>query len=232
MKEIHDPAELHHYLELHQISHVFNPDVMPHLFLCQFEQGEQICKQGEPARWVYVLVKGKIKIFTTSPEGRSLILSFKKPLEAIGDVEYVQQADILNTVEAVTPVTMIGVSYRNLRQYSGNDPAMLRFLLEIISQKFYLKSASLSFNLLHPVEIRLASYLLSTTCDEADTFFGEPIRTVNLADIANLIGTSYRHLNRIIRQFCECGLLQRNKGDITVKNVEGLRLHAGQNIYE
>ncbi|MNI98592.1 DNA-binding transcriptional activator YeiL [compost metagenome] len=51
-------------------------------------------------------------------------------------------------------------------------------------------------------------------------------------DAANFIGTSYRHVNRVIRQFCAAGLVERSKGSIVVKDTEGLRALAGYNIYE
>jgi bacterial/archaeal transporter family-2 protein len=35
-------------------------------------------------------------------KGKRLILSFKSPLDVIGDIEYVQCTDIINTVEAVS----------------------------------------------------------------------------------------------------------------------------------
>lgn len=214
--------QVKHYLQEHGIESVFNEQLLPHLTLCTFEQGDLICSQGEAAEHLYVLVKGKVKVYTTSAEGKTLILSFKTPLEVIGDIEYVRGTDILNTVEAVSSVQMIGVHHRWLKKYGSGHAPLLQFLLDIITQKFYVKSTSLSFNLMHPVEVRLASYLLSVS----------QIRTDGLKDAANLIGTSYRHLNRVIRQFCTDGLIERGKGGISVTNREGLRALAGQNIYE
>lgn len=127
-EEIQDRQQLNHYLQAHQIEMIFNEQIFPHLSVYQFEQGEIICSQGEPAQYLYVLVEGKVKIYTTSSEGKTLILSFKTPLEVIGDIEYVRSMDILNYA---------------------------------ITKKFTMKSNSLSFNLLHSVEVRLASYLLS-----------------------------------------------------------------------
>ena len=84
---------------------------------------------------------------------------------------------------------------------------------------------------MYPVEVRLASYLLSISCAESDALFKSHI-SISLKDAANLIGTSYRHLNRVMTQFCEEGLIERNKGYILVKDLEGLRELAGENIYE
>lgn len=231
MKEQKDKELINSFLHAHQIETIFNEPLIPHLSLYSFEQGEIICSQGDTAQYLYVLVEGKLKIYTTSAEGNTLILSFKTPLEVIGDIEYLRDIDIINTVEAVTPVHMIGVHYSYLEKYSKDYSPLLQFLLDIITRKFTIKSQSLSFHLFYPVEVRLASYLLSVSVDESDPLFNEHL-SINIKDTANLIGTSYRHLNRVIGKFCTEGLIERNKGRIFIVNREGLRMMAGKNIYE
>lgn len=224
--------QLRYYIQLHQLHLILPESLYPHLTVCEFEQGEPICTQGEVSRYLYILVKGKIKIFNTSTEGRTLVVSFKTPLELIGDVEYVQDIEIINTVEAVSPVVMIRVPYRSLKEHGSDHAPLLRFLLDIITRKFSLKSQFMSFNLIYPVEVRLASYLLSVSFDENDTGFQGKLRTSGLTDAANLIGTSYRHLNRVLRKFAEEGLIERNREHIIVLDREALRERANQNIYE
>lgn len=231
MKEIKDREQLKSYLQTHKLETIFPELLVPHLSLYSFEQGEIICSQGEGAHYLYVLVKGKIKIYTSSAEGKTLILSFKTPLEVIGDLEYVQGIDFINTVEAVSSVMMVGVNHRWLKKYGSDHAPLLQFFLEIITKKFALKSNSMSFNLMYPVEVRLASYLLAVSFAESDLLFKNQI-SISIKDAANLIGTSYRHLNRVITQFCEAGLIERTKGFILVKDREGLRELAGDNIYE
>ncbi|WP_138493708.1 Crp/Fnr family transcriptional regulator [Paenibacillus pinistramenti] len=232
MKEVQDRQMLADYLSGHRLEKVFPEALLPYLTLLRFERGEPICSQGDRGHSLYVLVKGKIKVFTTSPEGKSLIISFTTPLEVIGDIEYIRGIEIINTVEAVTPVLMIGVPFRWLDKYGKDYAPLLQFLLDIITHKFYRKSNFLSFNLLHPVEVRLASYLLSVSDDDAELHTGGQISTSSLKDAANLIGTSYRHLNRVIQKFCESGLVERNNGYLTVINKEGLKKLIGHSIYE
>lgn len=232
MNETRLTEQLHQYIRLHKLDHVLPDSLYPHLTLCDFEQGESICTQGETLRHLYILVKGKIKIYNTSAEGRTLVVSFKTPLELIGDIEYVQDIEIINTVEAVSPVVMIRVPYRSLKEHGSDHAPLLRFLLDIITRKFSLKSQFMSFNLIYPVEVRLASYLLSVSFDENDTGFRGRLNTSGLTDAANLIGTSYRHLNRVLRKFAEEGLIERSREYILVLNPEALRERANQNIYE
>ncbi len=232
MKEINDAEVLNFYLQKFELEPIFTESLKPYMSLYHYDQGELVCSQGDPSEVLYVLVKGKLKIYKTSAEGQILVISFKTPLEVVGDIEYVKNTDIVNTVEAVTPVQLIGIPYRWLRRHVQDHAPFLHFILDIITQKFYIKSNSFSFNLMYPVEVRLASYLLSVSSDEIDEPLDEQLSTANLKDAANLIGVSYRHLNRIVYQFCSEGLVERSNGRIVVKNREGLRALAPHNIYE
>ncbi|MHC0036906.1 Crp/Fnr family transcriptional regulator [Pseudoneobacillus sp. C159] len=226
MKIENNSERLKHYLQEYRLESVFNEQLFPYLSLYHFEQGEIICSQGDLPEYLYVLVKGKVKIYTNTADGKTLILSFKKPLELIGDIEYIRHIDIINTVDAVSPVTMIGISYRWLRAFGHEHPPLLHFFLDMLSEKLYTKTLSLSQSLMHPVEVRLASYLLSNISVDSATML------INIKDTANFIGTSYRHLNRVIEQFSREGLVERRKGFIIVKDQAGLHRLANHNIYE
>lgn len=232
MMESRHAERLRHYLARHRLEHVFPQPLFARLSLMQFERGERICEQGEPAGRLYVLVEGKIKVFTTSPEGRALVLSFREPVEIIGDVEFIGRRDLMNTVEAVSRSLAIAVDYRDLEAYGMSHAPLLQFLLEVVTHKFYTKSNAMSFNLMHPVEVRLASYLLTVCQEETGLPHQGGSATVHLADAANYIGTSYRHLNRVLRQFIDEGLVERAGGQIRVSDRAGLLAKAEHNIYE
>ncbi|WP_334077557.1 Crp/Fnr family transcriptional regulator [Paenibacillus sanfengchensis] len=232
MKEIKDPALLETYLRDYELGSVFYEKIRPHMALYAYDRGELICSQGESPEFLYILVKGKLKVFMTNAEGKTLVISFKTALELVGDIEYVQDTDILNTVEAATGVHMIAVPYRILRKHGREHAPLLQFLLNVITKKFYLKSNSISLNMMYTVDVRLASYLLAVSSDESHNPVPGLLSTAELKDVANLIGVSYRHLNRIVLQFCSNGLLERKKGGIVVKNPDGLSKLAIRNIYE
>ncbi|QOS78722.1 cyclic nucleotide-binding domain-containing protein [Paenibacillus sp. JNUCC31] len=232
MEEIQDEHQLLHYLKQYQLESVFHEPLRPHMTLCHFEKCELICREGELSEYLYVLVEGKIKIFTTSSQDKTLVLCFKTPLEVVGDIEYVRESNIVNTVQAVSPVVMLRIHYKWLAEHASEYAPLLKFLLKIISHKFYIDSNFSNFNLMYPVEVRLASYLLSISTEEAGTVVHEELDAFNLTDIANLIGTSYRHLNRVIQKLCEEGLIMRDQGFIMVKDRAGLAEVAGHNIYE
>lgn len=221
-----EQAQLDNYLDRFQLTEVFAGGLRDHLQPVAFQAGDWLCRQGDAADRMYLLLEGKLKITHMSATGKRLVLSFKHPFDLVGDIEYVRRTPLMNTVEAVTPVKAVSISYAALEQKGADNPALLRFLLETITMKFELKSHSMSFNLLYPVEVRLASYLLSMT-PETPTL---PVS--DLVDAADLIGTSYRHLNRVLRQFSQDGLIERTNRMITIIDRAGLTERIGESIYE
>ncbi|HWI49830.1 MAG TPA: helix-turn-helix domain-containing protein, partial [Rummeliibacillus sp.] len=65
-----------------------------------------------------------------------------------------------------------------------------------------------------------ASYLLSTTTP--DNEFGLELQTTNIGEIADLLGTTHRHLNRVIRDLCERGVIEKSRRAIRILNEQVL----------
>jgi len=65
-----------------------------------------------------------------------------------------------------------------------------------------------------------------------DDSFEEEIKTSNLVETAELLGTSYRHLNRVINGLVEKDIVERRKGIIQVKNMKKLEELADGIKYE
>lgn len=196
-----------------------------------FSPGECIYEQGFPLPFLSFLVKGKVKIYTTSEEGKRLIVTFNKPLELFGDLELVQQVDTLHTIEAVTHVH-IAVLPLGLASNWRQDATFNELLLQSISRKFLTKSSTLSFHLLHEADTRLASYLISISHDELDAFINPFIPKSELKLIAEFIGITVRHQNRCIQLLEREGIIKRIPGFIEIINSKQLLNYAKQNIYE
>lgn len=179
------------------------------------ERGECLYEQGFPLSFLAFLVKGKVKIHTTSEDGKQLIVAFNKPIELFGDLELVQQVDTLHTIEAVTTVHIATLPLSIARSWR-NDMSFKEILLQSISRKFFTKSTTLAFHLLHEADVKLASYLLSISHDEQGHFIHPLIPKSELKLIAQFIGVTVRHQNRCIQLFEQLGMIARIPGFIKI----------------
>lgn len=214
------------FLQHHQLSDLFPEHVREDMNVATYSSSERLFSQSDKADTLYLLIKGKLKISMLSPEGKRLIVAFKTPFDIVGDVEYVRGIPFINTVEAVTDIVVIGISYDALRRNMADNAAWLQFLLQTITQKFETKTRAMNFNLLYTVDVRVASYLLAMTPTQ------QMLESTSLIDMADLIGTSYRHLNRVLQQFEQAGWIVKKRGKITLLDRAALLEQAGQNIYE
>lgn len=196
-----------------------------------YSPGECIYEQGFPIPFLSFLVKGKVKIYTTSEDGKRLIITFNKPLELFGEIELVQQVDTIHTIEAVTPVHIATLSLETAIKWR-KDCSFNEILLQSVSRKFFTKSTTLSFHLLHEADVRLASYLASISHDEQGIFMNHLIPKSELKTIAEFIGVTVRHQNRCIQSFEKEGIVKRIPGFIEIIDAERLVQYAKENIYE
>lgn len=215
------------YIQKFQLNDVLNEPLLQAMTLHHVPRAQRVIAQGAIPQYMYFLVEGRLKVFTTSQEGRSLILTFTTPFTVISDIEFLERKPYLNTVEALTDCVLLKLPLTAVEQHGMTHLPFITFLLQTLTRKFYDNANSLHFNFLHSVDVRFASYLLSMTAHN------EPYVSIHdLKDVAQLIGTSYRHLNRIIHQLTEEGLLERAQRTIRILDRTRLLQLAKQNIYE
>lgn len=232
MKELHDRALLHTLVQNSPLHEIFDAATISQMRLYQAEKGDILCAKGDQLHQMHFILEGKIKIYTTLPNGKSLLLRFNNPLAIIGDVEFVTQYEARNTVEFVHRSLSVALPFKVLQENYRNHAPFLQFILHRISHKLYTSSNSTSLNLLYPVENRFASYLLSTLSTDPSSTASQELKTSKLTEVAELLGTSYRHLNRVIRNLCATAVIERKKGALMIKDRDKISELASGNIYE
>ena len=222
------------YLKKYELDSIFSDISIEDIEVMKVRKGHMICSKGEEINHMFLVVEGKVKIYTITPDDKRLILRFQKSLGIIGDIEYIQGTDVLHTIEASSECLLFKIPFQIIRNTVGNDPKFLSFLLDVITSRFRAKTDAATLNLLYPVEVRIASFLLSTTANGEDkhSVYHEEAVGSGLKDIADMVGTSYRHLNRVIKKLCNEEIISRSAGKLFIKDLDRLKEIAKNNIYE
>lgn len=232
MQDLEKKQMILSYLQKYELEQIFEPIGIEQFELLQLPKGHVLCEKGDEINEMYLLVEGKLKIYATTLDDKRLILRFQEAMGLIGDIEFIQGTPVLYTIETSTDCIVIRLPYAVLRQKAAQEPQFLTFLLKVVTNKFRAKTDAASLNLLYPVEVRLASYLLSTKADNERLLYHEEAKDSGMNDIADMVGTSYRHLNRVIKKLCNDGVIERIGGKLFIKDIDKLREIAKNNIYE
>jgi CRP-like cAMP-binding protein len=207
MIRLRNPKMLEKYLERYNINEIFLRDMRPFMELFLYKKNEHICREGEDISYLLFFVEGRAKVYTTLCNGKSLLLCFYEDFKVLGDLEVVDSRSVSTNVQVIEDSYCIGISIKNVRAYLLDDASFLRFVCSSLGEKLNRCSKNSSINLLYPLENRLAGYILAA----GERIDSNGLTTIsfdeNLTQISELLGTSYRHLLRILNSLCQKGAM-------------------------
>lgn len=182
---------------------------------------ETVLTTDARANHLFFLVEGQLQCARHHLNGKLAVLALSEPFAAIGDLELLTDRPILSTVVSTRPSTLLGVSVPLVERYGSDDPRFLRFLLDEVRTKM-VESNELQLSHVLPVASRLALYMLARTARST-----APRPTLDLPpkeSLASLLGTTTRHLNRVIADLVSGGAIEVAGRRVIVVDSSALEL--------
>lgn len=226
MVKVDDNIKLEKYINKNKLNNMFSENMKEYMTLYMFSKNEYICKEGEVLESMFFLVEGKAKVYKILENGRSILLSFYNPIKIIGDVELVRSAVADCNVQVIKDTYCIGINFNIVRSKLIKDCKFLLNICNYLGEKISISSNNSSINLLYPLENRLASYMIAYINIE-DRNNKKFIFKESYHEIAELLGTSYRHLNRTLNKLCHDGILKKDGREYTIEDFDKLSYLAG-----
>lgn len=225
MIKIHNDEKLEEYIKIYKLESLFSNNMKDYMTLYMFNKNEYICKEEEKLENMFFLVDGKAKVSKHLENGRSLLLSFYNPLKIIGDVEFTRSDFADCSVQVIKDTYCIGIKFDIVRSELIRDCKFLFNICDYLGEKLSSSSTNSSINLLYPLENRLASYIVAfiNSSDKSNKF----VFKESYNEISELLGTSYRHLNRTLNKLCIQGILEKEKNEYSIKDFKKLLQLAG-----
>lgn len=212
------------YLDQYDFSHILDDALIQQMTLHRFNPGEHIVRSHEKPETFYFYVEGKSKVYQLMENGKSLLCRFYNPPEIVGDVELFSGMPNVCNLQALTPVTCVGIPVEKIRKAAESNTQMLILFCRSLGLKLASFNMISAVNQKYPLENRLASYLAAVweTGKKGEMCINE-IHTNNMTELADLLGSSYRHLTRTIKQFKEKGIIAKQNREITILDRQQLQ---------
>lgn len=218
MKQVINGILFKHYIDKYKLDSYLNDNLLENCQIHVFDKNENICLLNEKLEYMYFLVKGKAKVTTLLSSGQSLLLCFNKPLSIIGDLELLDNPYADCNVLTLESCICLAIPIWTIHKYGYNDANFLRFIISSLEKKLRSNSLYSSINILYPLENRFASYLLSVLPSDSNYISIEGIN-----HISELLGSSYRHLNRVIKSLCDSNIIEKKKNQILILDLRKLK---------
>lgn len=235
MKIINNENQLDKYIEKHYIKYMFSPEYYDiyrkHMNLVRFDKNEFIYKDpDEDISHLYFFVEGKAKVINTLSNGKRQLLFFYTNDGILGDLEMFGLTNPYTTVQAASETLCIGLNIRAVRNTLEQDPVFLYNLAKNIAFKLSRSSSNSSLNMYYPLENRLCSFINTMAVPYAKDPSQPRVYKENLSETAEVLGTSYRHLQRTLKGLCEQGILEKEGKSYRVIDEDAL-CEKGEDIF-
>lgn len=217
------------YIDRFALGELLSPELRASLALRAYRSGEHIIRSGDRVEGLLFFVEGRAKVYKAMEGGSTLLVRFYSPFDILGDVELFSYERYMLDVVALSDTVCLGLSAEAIRRRPEGNCALLMELCSRLGRKLGDFNAQAAINLSYPVENRLASYLLAV---EGDASGWKDLGTEDLGELAELLGTSYRQLSRVMRKFKDEGILEEGRGKVRVIAREALVPLARDSIFQ
>jgi len=189
-----------------------------------YPKGATLFVEGQPPRGVFILCSGRVKLSTTSADGKTLIVRIADPGEVLGLPATVTEKPYELTAEVIEPTQANFIPRQEFLNFLREHGEVGLRVAQQLGETYHSAIAEMrTIGLSHSAGERLARFLLDLSA-EHDEGKGDIRLTLTLTheEIAQMIGTSRETVTRLFADFKRKQFLQVKGSTLVIKNKTGL----------
>ncbi len=190
-----------------------------------FDADQTVFLEGDRADGLFVVLRGRIRVFKVSPKGREQTLMTMGAGEPVGEVAVLSGVNYPASAETLEPSEALYIPRQAFLDLIGREPEVALRLLSALSARLRSFASLIEDLSLRDVSQRLAAYLLSLASD------GGPEQTVHLGmsknQLSAAVGTVPETLSRAFQQLARAGALETSGRKVEIRDRRLLERVAG-----
>ena len=190
----------------------------------KISKGGILFKEGDEGEHVYVIVDGKLKLGTSSGDGRENLLSILGPGEMFGELSLFDPGPRTSTATAVTDAKLLSLSHAKLIPWLRENPDVSLQLLARLAQRLRRTNEAVGDLVFSDVPGRVAKALI----DLGERFGKESPEglfvhhDLTQEELAQLVGASRETVNKALADFAGRGWLRLDGRAVLITDLERL----------
>ncbi|HUY82506.1 MAG TPA: Crp/Fnr family transcriptional regulator [Acidobacteriaceae bacterium] len=188
-----------------------------------------VFKEGQSADAVYLVCDGQLKLYTTSREGRVMIVRLARPGNLLGLSAVMDRADYEISAETLMPTILRRITQPDFVEFQYKYPEVGRHTSEVLAKDYrYIFQDARRLALSGSASGRLARLLLDWS-EELGNGCPELRFKMSLTheEMASMAGTSRETVTRLLNRYERGKLIAREGSSIVILNPGQLDAFAG-----
>ena len=185
----------------------------------KYKKKEVIFHQGDDSHVLYVIMKGKVRIFSISPAGNETSYRIFSMHEILGEFAAIDGRPRSTTAQAMEDCILLEIERKQFLQSIYDMPDLAMGLIKILIEKLRFTTEYAESIVQYDTTGRLLNMLLQYNKTIGVEIEAGKKYELNLSmhqeDMATMVGARREWVNRILRKWKKNGLIDYKKGNDT-----------------
>ncbi len=189
-----------------------------------YPKGATLFVEGQTARGVFILCNGRVKLSTSSIDGKTLIVRIADPGEVLGLPATITGKPYELTADVVEPAQANFISRTDFLNFLRDHGEAALRVAQQLGETYHAAIAEMrSIGLAHSAGEKLARFLLDWCASHGKGKEETSAKlTLTHEEIAQMIGTSRETVTRLFTEFKKKQLLEVKGSTLIVRDKTGL----------
>jgi CRP/FNR family transcriptional regulator len=171
---------------------------------------QQLFSTGEVPDRVYVLLKGRVKVYQVAENGKEIILDIVTRGGIVGDMAIVENGERTACAQALEETVAVTISWEDFTYFLQQSPRLGFAMVELMARRLTGMQRTMLSLVSKPVSARLADFLIAREHE------GFVALGLTHAELAQSIGTSRESVTALLSRFVALGALEPAPGGYRV----------------
>ncbi|MBI4329294.1 MAG: Crp/Fnr family transcriptional regulator [Chloroflexi bacterium] len=185
------------------------------------QKGQIIYAPERTGELLFLLKRGRVQLYTLSPDGRRLIIAILEPQTFFGEMSLLGQSMVSTFAEAMEDSTLCVMTRDDVERLLLNKPAVALRILEVLGQRLQEAESRLQETVFKSVPARIAAFLLRLSSEKE----GYEV-TLSHQEIADVLGVYRETVTNALDEMKTAGVVDIGRRKVVVRKVEALRQRA------
>ncbi len=183
---------------------------------------EILFSEGSQPFELYFIIKGEVKTYRMTQDGKELITGLHYDRQFIGHLPMLNRTPYQESAQAMSNSEIYVIPKSVFENIIFNNRQVASFFIKLLSSDLYEMEKRLMELAYSSIRQRLAITLVNLYNQQRVSEKTTPSILIGRKDLANILGTAHESLNRIIADFKNEGLLEIIEGGFKISKLDRL----------
>lgn len=197
-------------------------EIMEEINHVNYKKDEFVFMAGDESHTLYIVRRGRIKLYRLSESGKEQVIGFINPGEFTGELSLFKEGHYERFAQATMDTQICTIEKADFEKILLKYPSISLKVLSELSNRLETSEKQQTRYATEKVETRIALFIAESLENEKSQIFEFPMAK---KDLASYLGTSPETISRKLNEFEELGYIEKiSNKKIRILDLDGLLL--------